>query len=348
MTTRKSIRTNNMYSEKTSIAKKFIEELDSHGQNILIFVHKSIDGDCIGSACGLSEVLRSLGYESKVLICEDIPSYMDYLDFDGFILRADKEEISAPTLAIATDCAAGSRMGVAGDLFENCENKLIVDHHATVTNDGDNRWVVPSASSTSELMFYLCTEMSALKNVDYRKIITKKAAMFFLTGIITDTGRFSYSNTNPETLNVSSELMRLGGEIAPVMYNCYDRKKQCELKISGIACSTARFDLDGKIASTVVTGEMFDMCGAGRDDIAEVVSRLRDVEGVEVAIVLREAEDGKIRVNLRSNENFDSSEFASSYKGGGHKRAAGCTVEDRDINELREEMVEKAIKLLNE
>lgn len=336
-----------MYSEKTSIAKKFIEELDSHGQKVLIFVHRSVDGDCIGSACGLSEVLRSLGYGSKVCICEDLPSYMDYLDFSDYIVRADKEEIEAPTLAIATDCAAGSRMGDAGDIFEKCENKLIVDHHATVTNDGDNRWVVPGASSASELMFYLCTELCKLKNVDYKKIITKKAAMFFLTGIITDTGRFSYSNTNPETLEVSAELMRLGGEIAPVMYNCYDRKKQCELKISSLACSMARFDLDGRIATTVVTSELFDKCGAGRDDIAEVVSRLRDVEGVDVSIVLREAEDGKIRVNIRSNEGFDAAAFASSYDGGGHVRAAGCTVEGRDINELREEMVKKAIELLN-
>lgn len=336
-----------MYSGRSCIAKELLGKLEKFGDDVLIFVHKSVDGDCIGASCGLREVLKNLGYEAKVALAEDLPTYLDYLGIEEEIERVE-EGRRIPSLAIVTDCAEGSRMGDAGDLFDKCDEKIIIDHHASVTMEGDNVWIVPEASSASELVFYLAKELCAIKYADEKEIISSKAANLFLTGIITDTGRYSYTNTNPETLEASAELMRLGGKISPVMYNCYDRKKRVELLISSIACADARFDLDGKIATAVVTDEMFEKYNAGRDDISEVVSRLRDVEGVVVAFVLREAEDGKIRVNIRSNAPFDSAAFASKYNGGGHIRAAGCTVEGRDIFELRDEIVNKAIEIIKD
>lgn len=336
-----------MYSAKTRFAKELLNKIEKNGEDVLIFVHSSVDGDCIGASCGLREVLKGLGYKAKVALCEDLPNYLDYLGLGEEIERVTSDR-KVPTLAIATDCAEGSRMGEAGDVFDRSEEKLIIDHHASVSMEGDNIFIVPQASSASELVLYVAKELCSIKGVEIKDVITPKAAMLFLTGMITDTGRYSYTNTNPETLEASAELMRLGGQIAPVMYNCYDRKRKEELLISSLACASARFDLDGKIASCVVTNDLFEKCNAGRDDISEVVSRLRDVEGVVVAIVLREADEGKIRVNIRSVAPFDASSFAGAYGGGGHIRASGCTVEGRDINELRDEMVQKAIESLKD
>ena len=337
-----------MYSGKTVIAKEFIKRLDACNGPVYIFGHKNVDGDCIGASCGLCEVLRNLGYESKVLIGEDLPEYMDYLSVSDYLIRVNEGDNYTPSLAIATDCAEGHRMGITGKFFEECDNKLVVDHHASVTIDADNYWIVPDASSASELTYYLSQELCRLKGRDEKEVITKNAAILFLTGIVTDTGRFAYTNTNPETLEVSGELTRLGATISPIMFNCFDRKSQGKLKITSLACLKAQYAYDGKIATSIVTDEMYEECGAGLNDISEVVSRLRDVEGVVVAIVLRQADNGQVRVNVRSHAPFDSSKFAEEFGGGGHVRAAGCTVNGKDIFELREEMVKRAIELLNE
>ena len=334
-----------MYSRKDQIAKVLLKKLDETEGPVCIFLHASIDGDCLGSACGLSEVLKNLGYETKVCIREKIQYKMSFLDVDEYVVNVEENPGIKPALAIAVDCAEGSRMGAAGKLFDACKNKMIIDHHRSVSLEGDEFWIVPEASSAAELVYYLSCSLAEITGKRREEVISRKAADLFMAGLVTDTGRFSYSNTRPETIKAASELMELGAQIAPIMYWFFDWKTKSELLISSEAASRARFDLDGKIATTVVTDEMFKEFNADREDIGEVVSRLRDVEGVCLAMVFREQADGSIRVNIRSADPFDASVFAERYNGGGHVRAAGCTVCDRDIYELRDEMVREAAKL---
>ncbi len=335
-----------MYSKKATIAKEFIARLDKVSGEVLIFVHLSVDGDCIGAGCGLSEVLNNLGYKTRVAVCEEIPANMRFLGVEDYTVRLDGKCDPAPELVIAVDCAEGARMGANGVIFDSCDNKLIVDHHKSVTIEADNYWIVPEASSASELVYYLALELIALKGREVKDVITSKAANFIMAGMVTDTGRFAYANTRPETLKTAGELMVLGAEISPIMYWFFDSKDASQLLICSLGASEARFDHGGKIASTIVTNEMFDRCNDPHSDIGEIVARLRNVVGVRLAIVLREQEDGAIRVNFRSFEPFDSAEFAANYGGGGHQNAAGATVRGREINELRDEMVKRASELI--
>ena len=335
-----------MYSGKKAFAKEFLRRLDENKGRIMIFVHESVDGDCIGSACGLSEVLKNLGYGSEVAVCEKMPDKMSFLKPQNFTTLVEDPDGYSPSLVIAVDCAQGSRMGICGKIFDLCENKLVVDHHKSVTTEAPNYWIVPSASSASELVFYLASELALLKGKPIEEVVDPIAAQFFLSGIVTDTGRFAYANTNPETLTVSGELMKLGAEISPVMYWFFDAKDKAQLQVSSYATANANFDCDGKIATTIVRDEDFDRFGGERVDIGEVVGRLRDVVGVKVSIVLRALENGGIRVNIRSYDPFDCALFAENYGGGGHKNAAGCTVTGIDIEELRDDMVARASEIL--
>ena len=167
-----------------------------------------------------------------------------------------------------------------------------------------------------------------------------------MAGIVTDTGRFTYKNTHPETLTAAGELMELGAGISEVCFNLFDRKKKSKFMLSAIARSRVQFYAGGKLAVTVVPHELFEQCGAGDDGVDDVVSAMRDIDGVELAIVLRELGDGEIRANIRSCDVFNSAAFAENFGGGGHVRAAGFTLHNVDLNVLAEEVIGKATELL--
>lgn len=338
-----------MYSKKTTLAKILLNKLNETNEEVYIFVHKSIDGDCIGSSCGICEAIRNLGYKATVILGEPVQPKMKFLSLDNHVrVISSEEELNSikADLVIAVDCSESNRMGFVGSLFDSSDNKVVIDHHETSVCVGDNYFVVPEASSACEITYYVIQELAKLTNKSIEELVTPFAAQVILSGIITDTGKFSYTNTKPETLVAASELMGLGGNISDSMYYFFDWKSKEEFLVSSVASSLARFDCDGKIASVVVKSSLLDEYNATSDHVGEVVSRLRDVDGVIVSFVLRELGDNKVRVNIRSQVPFDCATFATYYNGGGHKRAAGCTVECDDIDKLRDEIVNRAIEFM--
>lgn len=329
-------------------------ELKAAGETILIFPHKSVDGDCIGSSCALAGIFRNLGARAWVAMPELLPDNMSFLGVedllfyppDDFLKTDMKIDGSFCSSAFSVDCSEGHRMGPNSDLFDSFEEAFDIDHHEVTNLRSPIKWIDPGASSACEMVFYVAIKLANLMGVELSEVIDKRTACCLMAGVVTDTGRFTYTNTKPETLETAGLLMQLGGDITEVCYNLFDMKTQAELKISGLSCLKARFEYGGRLAITVVTSDMFEECGAGTDDIAEVVSRLRDVKGVDFACVLRETGGGLIRGNLRSKSEFDCAAFASNYGGGGHKHAAGFTASGRDIHELAEEIITKAGELL--
>ena len=322
---------------------------------VLVFVHKSVDGDCVGSGCAIAQILRALGCSAHVAMPEPLPPFMSFLNVEDLLFYPGKDikspedlKISGKTFsaALSVDCSEGNRMGDAGYLYDMFPDSVSVDHHEVTHLDSDLKWVEPKASSACEMVFYCAQALSERTGRPLEELVDKRTACCLMAGMVTDTGRFTYTNTRPETLTTAGSLMELGGNITDVCYNLFDRKKKAEFYISNNACVNAEFYAEGKIAISVVTREMFEKFGAGTDDIADVVSRLRDVDGVELAIVLRETDEGKIRGNLRAKSYFDCAEFASGYNGGGHKKAAGFTIDEGDIAAIKEEIIERATGLL--
>ena len=197
---------------------------------------------------------------------------------------------------------------------------------------------MPEASSACELCFYVSCKIAEIMGKERSEVIAPLAARCLMAGMVTDTGRFTYKNTHSETLTSAGELMELGADVSSVCYNLFDRKKKAKFMLSAEARSRVEFYADGRFAFVTVPYELFVKHGAGPDGVDDVVSSMRDIDGVEVAIVLRELESGEIRANIRSQDYFDSAAFAEVYGGGGHVRASGFTVRGRDLNELAEDV----------
>ena len=330
------------------------EEIKANDSCILVFPHKSVDGDCIGSSCAAVSIFRALGAKAWVAMPEALPENMSFMGVEDLLFYPDEAFFASGvvngitnTEVMSVDCSEGHRMGPNGDYFDKASGKhLSIDHHEVTHLINDYRWIEPKASSASELVFYAAVAVADKSGIDLVSIIDSRAAKCLLTGIVTDTGRFTYQNTNPETLEVAGQLMELGGDISTVCYNLFDRKKPQEFMISNTACVNAQFLCDGRFAITVVTEEMFKQFNATTDDIADVVSRLRDIDGVDLAVVLREAGGGVIRGNLRSTEAVDCTLLAGAFGGGGHKRASGFSVDGGDIEEIKNKVIEKAQILL--
>lgn len=343
-------------------ANNFINLANKAKENnslILVFVHRSVDGDCVGSACGTVDFLRHLGAKAYVAMPEELPENMEFMEIDDYLFfpfgdNEMAEEFKSNNsiggskydISIAVDCSAGFRMGPCGEIFDSCEETYVIDHHASVEARGDNLWIDPDASSASELCYYNVCAAAQILGKPVSELLSKTGAKAFLTGMVTDTGRFSYTNVNSETLIASGELMELGGTINDVCYNLFDRTKRCSFQVSSEARLRTEFYKDNRIALTTVPREIFEKYGAGDDAVDEVSSKLRDIDGVDVAIVIRELKDGSVRVNLRSTENFDSRVLAEAFNGGGHVRASGISIKDAKIEDIKEKILEEAYKQL--
>jgi len=341
----------------TRIAELIIgkaRELKATDGAVLVFPHKSVDGDCIGSSTAVVSLFRTLGANAWVCMPEELPANMSFLGVDDLLFYPSSDfgvsdmNVNGKKyeLAFSVDCSEGHRMGDNCRIFELYDDALDIDHHEVSHLAGPLKWIEPGASSACEMVFYTACRIADILNVPLSDIIGQRTAKCLMAGIVTDTGRFTYTNTKPETLESAGELMELGGNITEVCYNLFDMKTPSEFAISSAACSSAEFYCGGKLAIVKVTSEMFRKFNAGHDEISDVVSRLRDVGGVEFACVLRETDSETVRGNLRSKTDFDCSVFAEKYGGGGHKRAAGFTVKNKDIDELAEEIISEASKFL--
>ena len=330
-----------------------VEKLKADNEIVLVFPHRSVDGDCVGSSTGIVSIFRSLGVDAYVAIPEALPENMEFLGVSEYLFRPDGDTDEAREFAdsrtihgkkvgtvIATDISDSSRMGVSGEIFDSVDSKIIIDHHASVTTRSDNMWIDPDSSSASEMVYYVALQIADITGREITEVLAPNAAKAVLAGIVTDTGRFTFTNTRPETLESAGALMDIGGNISQVCYNLFDRKAKAKFCLSAKARSEVRFFCDNKFAITVVPYAQFVECGAGPDGVDDVVSAMRDIDGVELAIVLRELSNGEIRGNIRSQEYFDCSAFAAGYGGGGHVRAAGFNASG-DINELAEEIIKK-------
>ena len=337
----------------SSLMLEMAEEVKEADGAVLVFLHKSVDGDCVGSACAAASILRFMGVPAKVAMPEKLPDNMAFLGVEDLLFYPDDFDKDPVTVdgknvikVMSVDCTEGDRMGECGKIYNRFPDAVTVDHHEVTELRNDRKWIEPQASSACEMIYYVAHQTAEMLACDIRDVLDPRAAACLAAGIVTDTGRFAYSNTRPETLEVAGALMELGGDIGKVSYNLFDKKTPQEFMISSAACLASERHADGKLAIACVPAKMFEEHGAGKDDVSDVVSRLRDIDGVEFAVVLREVEEGKIRANLRSRTKFDCSEFAARYGGGGHKRAAGFTVAGKEIDALKQEIITEASKLL--
>lgn len=286
-----------------------LKDLDG---NILITTHKNPDGDAIGSSLGWHNYLKQLGKNVKVIYSSRIPFFFDFLP--GIEEVEVKEEIRETfDWVIITDVSEPKRTG-----FENlpARKSIVIDHHITAEPFTDYSIVEPEISSSCELSY----ELMKLINPS---LIKYPIALPIYTGIVTDTGSFSYNNTSPTTHTIAAELLRKGIDPYLVTRNIYERNRINKFKLLELVLKTLRFSVGNKVAHITLFKRFLKETGAYPEESEGFINYPRSIANVEVAVFFKEIDHDNWKVSLRSKGNVNVAEVAKKFGGGGHKMAAG-------------------------
>ena len=293
-----------------------LEDVLKDKRTVAISGHVRPDGDCVGSCLGLYLYLTELFPDIHVdVYLEEIPeAYRMIQRTDEVKTQITEGEVY--DLFICLDCGDRMRLGFSEPLFESASETLCVDHHISNGAFADINYIVPDASSTSELVYTLLD----------REKISKSVAEALYMGIVHDTGVFQYSCTSPETMEIAAELMRKGINSSEIIDKTYYEKTYVQNQILGRALLESMLIMEKRCIVSVIRKRSMEFFQAQPTDLEGIVSQLRLTKGVEVAIFLHELEPQKYKVSLRSKGAVDVSVIAQHFGGGGHVRAAGVTM----------------------
>lgn len=310
--------------------ESILEEVKK-ANTIVILTHENPDGDAIGSSLATYMTLKALGKEVDVII----PEYPRVFNFLPCVDEIKKESsIENYDLAISVDCATMNLLNGFGKYFENAKVKVTIDHHSTNTMYGDYNYINPDSPACAQVL------LSILEYFDVE--ITKELGTCLITGIITDTGGFQYQSTTSETFEFASDLLKKGINISDVYKKTMNTKSKSSFELRKIAMNRMEFFEDSKISFTYITKQDVESVNGETGDCEGIVEEARSIEGVEVAIFLKEAKTGGYKCSLRSNDYVNVSDVCMMFGGGGHFHAAGCKmnlpleqVKERIINQVK-------------
>ena len=293
-----------------------LKEILKGKRKVALGGHVRPDGDCVGSCMGLYLYLK----EEYPQIDTDV--YLEPVP-ESYRMIAGTDEVKSEIAAqepydlfICLDCGDEQRLGFSAPLFDAAKETLCIDHHVSNDAFADNNYIVPDASSTSELVYRLLEDEK----------ITKPIAEALYMGIVHDTGVFQYSCTSPETMEIAASLMRKGINGSEIIDKTYYEKTYIQNQILGRALLESMLIMDKQCIVSVIRQRSMEFFQAEPSDLEGIVSQLRQTKGVEVAIFLHEMQPQLFKVSLRSKGKVDVSEIAKYFGGGGHVRAAGVTM----------------------
>lgn len=308
--------------------------IDNAGK-VMIFPHVNPDGDALGSAIALCLHIRSTGKDAIVMLEDEFPHYVDFLDTG--CCSCDAGYMPQPELCISVDCSEEKRFPKYAHIYRNCRTRISIDHHKVPDPDGDYYYVDSGESAAAQIIYKLFREM------DWG--IDSKTAMHLYTGIITDTGCFQYSNTSSDTHMIAAELMKYDIPHNNIMVRLYQNVSRKRVELQGKMLETMEIFAGGAAAVAYVTKDMLDSLSADIEDTEGMIDVIRNIEGVELAAFLKEKGDA-VRVSMRAKTSGDVNSIAKVFGGGGHIKAAGCTLNmrmDEALQALKKEM-EKSLR----
>jgi phosphoesterase RecJ-like protein len=297
--------------------------------------HENPDGDALGSLLATHLALVSLGKDSVMVLggVQPLPGEYAFLRLgERGLLRAAPPDVSDRVL-VAVDCAQESRI-VEPTLVGSAPVTVNVDHHHDNTRFGDRDLVVEDASSTAEVLADVFERLGVVR--------TPEIAEALYTAVVTDTGRFQYSNTTPKALRLAAELVEDGADVGKVFVEVYESTPFPKLKLLARALEHATELAGGRIVVSELRREDFEAAGAEEPYSEGIIDHLRAVDGAELVALVRELPDGapaRRKGSLRSHPNgVDVSAIARGFGGGGHRRAAGFST-DLPMDEITERIV---------
>ncbi|QXM06102.1 DHH family phosphoesterase [Crassaminicella indica] len=308
--------------KKKIINMKEALDIIHKADNILILPHILPDGDTIGSSVALYLALKKIGKHPVILLDEELPYNIKFLSQK--YIRNKIDESFMFDLAISIDCSDVDRLGDRKEYIHKAKNSLNIDHHVTNTYFADINVVDSKAAATGEIIYFIIKAMKVA--------ITKDIATCIYTALSTDTGSFKYDNTSSQTHRIVAELIEKNIDLNFITTQIYQNKPLYKVKLLSEVLNTLELYFDNKLAILCITKEMLERIGAKKEDTDGIIEFARDINGVEVGVLLKEMEKGKIKVGFRAKYDVDVSKIAESFNGGGHKKASGCSIYDNMNN----------------
>jgi len=294
------------------LLKKIVEKI-KNSKSFLITAHMNLEGDALGSELAAYILLKKLKKIAVIYNNDSTPAIYKFLPFSRVIKNSIKEDKF--DVALVLDCSDVSRAGRVKDSLGNAGCIINIDHHISNTNFGDINWVEPSSGSAAQMLYLLC---------DKFKIMDKNIAMCLYTGIFTDTGNFTYANTDSQTHKIVSSLMKYNLHPHKIYETVHSLCNPPDLSFIGKIISSLKFDPRRKICWAAITRWQDK-----NYDLTEVVfSIMRLLKSPEVFLLFKRVDRYRTRVNFRSRGRVDVNRIAKFFGGGGHKNASGTTVEE--------------------
>ncbi len=288
-------------------------------KKIIIATHEYPDGDGIGSSIALWLSLKQLGKNVTNVVEGHIPEEFAFLNGYNEFINPQEVNLDQDTTLVFLDCADENRAGKT--LSQKRKQSFLViniDHHQGNTNFGHLNYIEPNTASTGEIIYDL---------INLLKIkINSNIANAIYTAIVTDTGGFRYDNTTEKTFGIAQDLLKKGVNLNLVRTNLWESKSKNSLGLLGDCLSTMKFALNEQIAFITVTQAALDKWKINLGDLEGMVNYPKSIKGVKVAILFKEISKDETKVSFRSKEDVDVSKIANEFGGGGHKKAAGCTI----------------------
>ena len=292
-----------------------VVELIESKRRFAITSHVRPDGDSLGSSLGLYWLLQALEKDAEVIMRDPVPHSYQQLPGANDVRVTQSVDRSYDAVFVI-ECSDITRPGLI-----DLEKQFVVniDHHSTTALFGAINWIDSTASAVGEMIYNLC------KATGVR--VTKEMAECVYTALITDTGSFHYSNTTERTFKVASELVRTGVKPAKTAECVFASYPWSRIQLMGAVLSTAKRDASGRVACMRQTAEMQKSAGASDEDADGFVNYPLTVGEVEAVALLKECAPGVYRTSLRSKGDVNVARVAELFGGGGHRNAAGCTLE---------------------
>jgi phosphoesterase RecJ-like protein len=295
----------------------------------VVVTHENPDGDALGSLLATTLALRAAGKDAVMYLSGDAPTPAEYRFLDLGALTREPPEDLAERVLVAVDCANERRIGPSPEIVDGAKLVLNVDHHHDNARFGDVNVIVDDASSTAEIVRDLLGALDVP--------LSPAIAEALYVGVVTDTGRFQYTNTTPKALRLAAELVEAGADVHGVFRHVYETVQFAKLKLLARALERARAYEDGRLVVSYLLKEDFADVGAEEPFSEGIIDHLRAVEGSEMVALIREPPRGEgpsRRVSLRSShDEVDVSAIARAAGGGGHRQAAGFSSE-RSVDEI--------------
>ena len=310
----------------------------------LIIFHIRPDGDAVGSAFALRELLRVMGIQCYCACSDELPENLAFLTdgTQGSVLLEEDMRLDYERI-ISVDSASPAQLG---GLFNRLHKDIdiMIDHHASGTVYAEN-YIDTSTAAAGEIIYRIANRLLEMGEIDS---IPTRVINCVYAAISSDTGGFQYSNATPDTYSLAAELIDLGAEHVYINRMLFASKSITQIRVEGEAAKRLKTCADGRVAWVSMPYSVREELSARDEHFSTVIDVARSLAGVEVALSIREnADRATYRVSMRSMIDFDVSYVCARFGGGGHKRAAGCTVTASSITEAEQKVISEIARLWN-